>query len=283
MLQVNPKHLEKVAVYRVWGVGRAGERGASSLVDKLHALGNGARQLLLERLQARRLRLVETLQAGDGLDAARAERHLAGEEGQPLHDGGLHVRVLLHALGARHGAHARFRKASGGVGHRQRGAAPARLSLDDLGARILDASGERRRGIGRQLGQHRRGRLAEQRQDGDACVAAHHRHRHQLRVHAQDLRHKLVGADHVQRRHAKELLRVVLASLLEHLSRNGHGGVDGIRDDGDPGVGAVVRDALHQRAHYAGVDVEQVVARHAGLARHAGRDHHQVAASEASA
>ena len=45
-------------------------------------------------------------------------------------------------------------------------------------------------------------------------------------------------------------------------------------------LGAVLRDARDERAHDAGVDVEQVVARHTRLARHAGRDDHQVGALE---
>lgn len=110
-------------------------------------------------------------------------------------------------------------------------------------------------------------------------------------------------------------------ALPPHLCCDGHRGVDGVGDDGQPGAGAEAGHALHQRAHNAWrgaldmgacwhehvqhgttkphsatdgtsppslqthgqtpctcVDVEQVVARHARLARHACRDDHQVGA-----
>jgi hypothetical protein len=41
-------------------------------------------------------------------------------------------------------------------------------------------------------------------------------------------------------------------------------------------LGAVLGNALCQGLHDAGVDVEQVVTGHAGLARHSSRDDHQV-------
>ena len=49
-------------------------------------------------------------------------------------------------------------------------------------------------------------------------------------------------------------------------------GVERIGDADDEGVGRVLLDALADRLHHLEVDAEQVVAAHAGLARHAGGD-----------
>jgi hypothetical protein len=68
------------------------------------------------------------------------------------------------------------------------------------------------------------------------------------------------------------LLGVVGASLLEDLGGDRDGRVDRVRDDEDGGLGAVVGDALGEVADDRGVGVEEVVARHAGLAGDAGRD-----------
>jgi hypothetical protein len=47
-----------------------------------------------------------------------------------------------------------------------------------------------------------------------------------------------------------------------------------------PGLGAVARHPGGQACDDPGVDVEQIVAGHAGLARHAGRDDHEVGAKQ---
>mmetsp|Transcript_23178 Transcript_23178/g.41172 ORF Transcript_23178/g.41172 Transcript_23178/m.41172 type:complete len:219 (+) Transcript_23178:606-1262(+) len=114
-------------------------------------------------------------------------------------------------------------------------------------------------------------------------MAAHNRNGHQLWVAAHNLGHKLVRAHHIQGGHSKQLLRVVLASRFQHLRCDGDGGVDGVGDDGDPGVGAVVCNTLDKSAHDAGVDVEEVVTGHAGLTGHACGDDDQIAAGEAGA
>ena len=63
------------------------------------------------------------------------------------------------------------------------------------------------------------------------------------------------------------------------LHRPDHG-VERVGDDDDEGVGRVLLDVLADRLHDAGVDADQVVAAHAGLARHAGGDDHHVGARD---
>jgi len=54
-------------------------------------------------------------------------------------------------------------------------------------------------------------RLRQQRQDGDARMAADDRDGHALGAHAGGLRHERVGAQHVQLGHAQQAARVVCA------------------------------------------------------------------------
>eukprot|EP00962_Isochrysis_galbana_P037424 scaffold13082_cov80-Isochrysis_galbana.AAC.1 len=104
--------------------------------------------------------------------------------------------------------------------------------------------------------------LRQQRQDGDARVPADDWHVDVLWTLAELLGQEGVCAAHVQSGDAHDLVLVVDAGLLEHLGRDRHRRVDRVRDDRQHGVGAELGAALHQ----------QVVARHAGLARDAGRD-----------
>lgn len=118
-------------------------------------------------------------------------------------------------------------------------------------------------------------RLGEEGQDGDAGVAAHHRHVHLGHVQARLLGVEGLGAHlwregkgsagwadgtmwfphggegtsgcapgaasgthHVQRGHAQHALLVVHAQALERLGRDGHRGVDGVGDDVEQGLRA---------------------------------------------
>jgi hypothetical protein len=61
-------------------------------------------------------------------------------------------------------------------------------------------------------------------------------------------------------------LGVVAAGLAEGLGEDGDGRVDGVRDDADERLGAGVGDGLGEGRADAGVDLEEVVTGHAGLA-----------------
>lgn len=93
------------------------------------------------------------------------------------------------------------------------------------------------------------------------------------------LRERLRAHD-IQRRHAKQLLWIELASLLEYLCGDENGGIDRVGNDQDEGLRAVLDDAVDERLDDPGVDLEEVVAGHAGLAGDAGGDDDEVGASE---
>ena len=57
-------------------------------------------------------------------------------------------------------------------------------------------------------------------------------------------------------------------------------GVERVGDDDDEGVGRVLLDALADLLDDLGVDAEQIVAAHAGLARHARGDDDDVGAGD---
>ena len=78
----------------------------------------------------------------------------------------------------------------------------------------------------------RRGRrLAEERQDRDAGVAADDGHVDVLEVEPLFLGDEGVGAHDVERRHADQAALVVHARLFEHLGRDRHRAVDRVADD----------------------------------------------------
>ena len=56
--------------------------------------------------------------------------------------------------------------------------------------------------------------------------------------------------------------------------------IERVGDDDDEGVGRVLLDALADRVDDLGVDADQVVTAHAGLARHAGGHDHDVGAGD---
>mmetsp|Transcript_2467 Transcript_2467/g.9634 ORF Transcript_2467/g.9634 Transcript_2467/m.9634 type:complete len:389 (-) Transcript_2467:19-1185(-) len=255
---------------------RANEKSshASQRLGELHALADGVLELAHHAVE--RLLLVggDVAEAVHRLDALLAEGHLGGEEGHLRH-GALHVGALHDARLAVLRAKARVRKQRAGVRHGERRAALARLGRDHLGAAVLRALGERVDDVIR----HRRlgRRLRPQREDRDAGVAAHHRDVHLGGLQTVLLGVKRLRAHDVQRGDAEELLGVVHASFLEHLRGDGHGGVHRVGDHVDHRLGAVRRDRVRQTGDNARVDLEQIVAGHAGLAGYARGDDHDVA------
>ena len=75
-----------------------------------------------------------------------------------------------------------------------------------------------------------------------------------------------LSADDVQGGDAEQSLGIEGAGGFEHLGCNRDGGVDRVGDDEYVGFRSVLGHALDEISDDAGVDLEQVVAGHAGLA-----------------
>jgi len=87
-----------------------------------------------------------------------------------------------------------------------------------------------------------------------------------------------VSAHHVKSGDTEQSLLVIHTSLLQHISEQRDGGVHGVGDDEEHGIGAVLGTRLGDALDNAGVGVEQIVSGHTGLAGHAGGDNNDVAA-----
>mmetsp|Transcript_80394 Transcript_80394/g.209705 ORF Transcript_80394/g.209705 Transcript_80394/m.209705 type:complete len:252 (+) Transcript_80394:348-1103(+) len=212
----------------------------------------------------------------DGLDPLLSESNWQREELGLRNHGLLHEGALDHTLLARQPSHDPVGKVGPGVGHREGGGAAACLGLHDLVAAEHDPVRQR---VALRVGEGaRRLRLRQQGHDGGAGVAADHGHLGGDGVAALGVGDEGPGAAHVQGGDAKELPGVVDALLLQHLRGDGDSGVHRVRDDQDARLGACLRDPRHQVLDDAGVDVEEIVARHAWFARDARGDHDDVAA-----
>jgi hypothetical protein len=84
------------------------------------------------------------------------------------------------------------------------------------------------------------------------------------------LSNKGLGADNVERGDAEEALSVEDALGLEDFGCDGHGRIDGVGDDQDEGLGSHLGRGRDEIPDDSGVDVKEIVAAHAGLARNAG-------------
>jgi hypothetical protein len=73
-----------------------------------------------------------------------------------------------------------------------------------------------------------------------------------------------------------KMVTPVHAGRLQHFGGDRHGRINGIGNDRKTGPGAGFGAGTDQFLDDTRVHVEQVVARHAWLARHAGRDHHDI-------
>lgn len=83
---------------------------------------------------------------------------------------------------------------------------------------------------------------------------------------AGDALHESLGTHDIEGGDTEKLLRVELAGLLEDLGGDWNSAVHRVGDDEDEGVRAVLGDALDEALHDASVDLEEVIASHAGLA-----------------
>jgi hypothetical protein len=83
---------------------------------------------------------------------------------------------------------------------------------------------------------------------------------------ASDLGNEGLGTDDIEGGDTEQLLGVEDTAGLENLGGNGNCGVDGVGDDEDECLGAVLDDALDETLDDTGVDLEQIVTGHARLA-----------------
>lgn len=151
------------------------------------------------------------------------------------------------------------------IGHGESGRTSTILGLDDLITTELDAVDE---SVVLVVGNGDAGRdLAEKGQNGLAGVTADDRNSELLRVGlAGDLGDKCLGTHNVEGGNTKQALRVEDALGLEDLGRDGHSGVDGVRNDEDESLGGDLGGDLDKTLDDASIDIEEVVTAHARLA-----------------
>jgi len=243
--------------------------------DELDALGDVALEALVASLEELLLVLVGRANGVVGLlRALRAKLDRDGEvvkasllgngittgntgevDESRLNDAGLALVSLEELLG----------ETEASVSHGKSGGSGAVLGLDDLVTTELDTVGESVElvlgNVDSRLG------LAEERDDSLARVAADDGN-DGLRgvLLASDALDEGLGTNDVEGGDTEQLLRVELAGLLEDLSGNRDGAVDGVGDDEDESLRAVLDDTLDQALDDASVDLEEVVTGHARLA-----------------
>ena len=109
--------------------------------------------------------------------------------------------------------------------------------------------------------------LAEERHDRLAGVSADDGDGQLLRVLlASDGSDEGLRADHIESGDTKELLGVEDVGLLQDLGSDGDSRVDGVGDDENVRLGAVLCDALDETFDDASVDLEKIITAHARLA-----------------
>lgn len=258
------------------------ERQSQNL--RTRVLGDESNTLLDVLLEIRQAGLDELLLVGvdlsdgeDLLNTVGAELDLGGEEVDALvlverrvDESGLHDTLL--ALG---GAQEGLGHAGTSHGHGEGSGTGTVLGLDDLVTAKLDAVDEL--GVGGQL---RVVALAEERDDGDTGVTTDNGDVLVGGVGTLELRDEAGSTDDVEGGDTKEALGVVDTAGLEDLGDDGDGGVDGVGDDEDVGLGGGLGGGLGEVADDGGVGVEEVVARHTGLAGNTGGDQDDLGALE---
>jgi hypothetical protein len=195
--------------------------------------------------------VVEASLLGDGITTGDTRE--VDESG--LNNAGLALVSLEELLG----------EAEASVSHGEGGGSGTVLGLDDLVTTELNTVGESVElvlgNIDSRLG------LAEERDDGLAGVTANDGNDGLRRVLlASDALDESLGANDVKSGDTEKLLGVELAGLLEDLSGNGDGAVDGVGNDEDKGLRAVLDNTLDQALHDASVDLEKIITGHARLA-----------------
>ena len=87
-------------------------------------------------------------------------------------------------------------------------------------------------------------------------------------------------AESIKHGDAEQLALVVYAGLLENLGSDGNHAVDRVGDDGDACLGGILGYGLDQVLDDACVDVEKIIAGHAGLSCNACGHNYNIGALE---
>jgi hypothetical protein len=89
-----------------------------------------------------------------------------------------------------------------------------------------------------------------------------------------------LGTNDVKGGDTEQTLGVENTGVLEDLGGNGDGGVDGVGDDQDESLGAILGDTLNEIADDAGVDLEEIITGHTGLAGNTGGDDNNISTGQ---
>ena len=258
---------------------RRSDEGLVAVGGELQTLRDGRGELDLGGLEHLLLVLAELAEAEVLLPAALAQLERGGE---PLKVGGvaLDVSALDDALLAVVRADQGRDELGTGHTHGEGGGSGASLGVDDLGAAVLDAV---RKGLDlllRELVSDGRRGLRDEREDGGTGVAADDGDVDVVDADSGGLGHEGVGTHDVEGGDTEHAFLVVDAVLLQDLGEDRDGRVDRVGDDGHLRVGAVLGDGVGEVSVEGGVDGEQVLAGHTGLAGHAGWDDDDVGVLE---
>lgn len=104
--------------------------------------------------------------------------------------------------------------------------------------------------------------LREERDDGRTRVTTDDGYRHLLGVSTSDAGQETLGADDIEGGDTEDVGGVIYTGLLEDSGDDGNGGVDGVRDDKDVGLGGDTGDGSSEVANDGGVGVEEVITGH---------------------
>jgi hypothetical protein len=226
------------------------------LSNELDALGDVALELADGNVDELLLVLGDLADLVDLLNTVGAELNVGGEEVDALilEERGLDEGRLDHTLLALSGLEEGLGEAGTSHGHGESGRASTVLGLDDLVTTELDALDVG----GKVLALEVVAALAEQRDDGLAGVATNDNDVLVGRVGALVLGDEARGANDIKSGDTEETLGVVDTGLLQDLSGDRNGAVDGVGDNEDVGLGGVLGDRLGEVADDGGVGVEQV-------------------------
>lgn len=248
------------------------------LLAELDALGDVLLELSNAVLEEVLLEVGDVTDGEDLLNTVLSELDAGGEEGDGGLDGGLDEGALNDALIAAEGLKEGEGELGTSEGHGEGGGAGSVLSLDDLVSSVLDALGE---GGDLLLVQAANDAgLGEEGDDGGTAVASDNGDVEVEGVHVELLGDEGLGADDVKGGDTEEATGIEDASLAEDLSGDGNGGVHGVADDGDAGLGADLGALGDEVLDNGGVGVEEVITGHSGLAGDSGGDDDDVSSVE---